>query len=62
MLLYTVLSTFLYFQQAEIVDRTFADRAARTAFFARIDLLVNALTLTGQFFVTGRLMKVAGVR
>ena len=61
MLLYTVLSTFLYFQQAEIVDRSFADRAARTAFFARVDLLVNALTLVGQFFVTGRLMKSAGV-
>jgi len=62
MLLYTVLSTFLYFQQAEIVDRTFADRAARTAFFARIDLLVNVLTLGGQLFLTGRVMKAAGVR
>jgi ATP:ADP antiporter, AAA family len=61
MLLYTVLSTFLYFQQAEIVDRTFADRAARTAFFAQIDLLVNVLTLGGQFFLTGRLMKSAGI-
>lgn len=61
MLLYTVLSTFLYFQQAEIVDRTFADRAARTAFFAQIDLLVNVLTLGGQFFLTGRVMKSAGI-
>ncbi|MCC7124797.1 MAG: MFS transporter [Acidobacteria bacterium] len=61
MLLYTVLSTFLYFQQAEIVDRTFADRGARTAFFARIDLLVNALTLGGQLFLTGRIMKSAGI-
>jgi AAA family ATP:ADP antiporter len=61
MLLYTVLSTFLYFQQAAIVDRTFADRAARTVFFARVDLLVNALTLGGQLFITGRVMKLAGV-
>lgn len=61
MLLYTVLSTFLYFQQAEIVDRTFADRGARTAFFARIDLLVNALTLGGQLFVTARVLQHAGV-
>lgn len=61
MLLYSVLSTFLYFQQAEIVDRSFADRAARTAFFARVDLLVNALTLGGQIFLTGRVMKSAGV-
>jgi AAA family ATP:ADP antiporter len=61
MLLYTILSTFLYFQQAAIVDRSFADRAARTAFFARVDLLVNALTLGAQFFLTGRIMKRAGV-
>jgi AAA family ATP:ADP antiporter len=61
MLLYTILSTFLYFQQAAIVDQTFADRAARTAFFARVDLLVNALTLGSQAFLTGRVMKRAGV-
>lgn len=61
MLLYTVLSTFLYFQQADIVDRTFANRAARTAFFAQVDLLVNALTLAGQLFLTGRVMQRAGV-
>ena len=57
MLLYTVLSTFLYFQQAEIVDRTFADRGARTAFFAQVDLLVNVLTLGGQMFVTARVLQ-----
>ena len=61
MLLYTVLSTFLYFQQAEIVDRTFADRGARTAFFAQVDLLVNVLTLGGQMFVTARVLQSAGV-
>lgn len=61
MLLYTILSTFLYFQQAAIVDRSFADRAARAAFFARIDLLVNALTLGAQCFLTGRVMRLAGV-
>ena len=61
MLLYTILSTFLYFQQAAIVDRSFVDRAARTAFFARVDLLVNVLTLGGQCFLTGRVMKRAGV-
>jgi AAA family ATP:ADP antiporter len=61
MLLYTILSTFLYFQQAAIVDRSFVDRAARTVFFARVDLLVNALTLGAQCFLTGRVMKHAGV-
>ena len=62
MLLYSVLSTFLYFQQAEIVDRTFENRDARRAFFAQIDLLVNVLTIGSQLFLTGRVMKVAGVR
>jgi len=61
MLLYTILSTFLYFQQASIVDRTFADRAARTVFFARVDLLVNALTLGGQVFLTGPVIERVGV-
>lgn len=61
MLLYTILSTFLYFQQAAIVDRSFADRAARTVFFARVDLLVNVLTLGAQCFLTGRIMKRVGV-
>jgi ATP:ADP antiporter, AAA family len=61
MLLYTITSTFLYFEQASIVNRTFADRAARTAFFAQIDLLVNALTLAVQLFVTERLLRRLGV-
>lgn len=61
MLLYTILSTFLYFQQASIVDKTFADRASRTTFFAQVDLFVNVLTLFGQFFLTGRVMARLGV-
>jgi ATP:ADP antiporter, AAA family len=61
MLFYTVLSTFLYFQQAELVDRTFTDRAARTVFFARVDLLTNALTFVLQIFALGNLLKLAGI-
>ena len=61
MLLFTILSTFLYFQQATIVDQTIVDRAARTAFFSRIDLLVNVLTLGIQLFLTGRTLKALGV-
>jgi AAA family ATP:ADP antiporter len=60
-LLFTVTSTFLYFQQAEIARQAFADRAARTAFFARIDLLVNTLTLVAQLFVTARVLRAIGV-
>ena len=61
MLLFTIAATFLYFHQADIVDRSFDDRAVRTAFFARIDLLVNLLTLGTQMFFTGRLLKALGV-
>jgi AAA family ATP:ADP antiporter len=60
-LLYAMTSTFLYFQQAEIARQSFADRGARTAFFARIDLLVNALTLGAQLFLTGPVLRVLGV-
>ena len=60
-LLFTITSTFLYFQQAEIARQSFADRGARTAFFARIDLWVNILTLGAQLFLTHRLLRRAGV-
>ena len=61
MFLFTIAATFLYFHQADIVDRSFEDRGVRTAFFARIDLLVNLLTLGTQVFLTGRILKVLGV-
>jgi ATP:ADP antiporter, AAA family len=61
LLLYTIGSTFLYFLQARIVEEAFADRAARTAFFAQIDVVVNAVTLLLQTGVTGRLLKRLGV-
>ncbi len=61
MLLYAITSTFLYFEQASIVNRSFADRAARTAFFAQVDLVVNVLTLGAQLFLTERLLRGLGV-
>jgi ATP:ADP antiporter, AAA family len=61
MLIYAVTSTLLYFQQAGIVAGAFTDRAARTAFLAQIDLLVNVLTILVQLFLTGRLLKRLGV-
>jgi AAA family ATP:ADP antiporter len=60
-LLYAITSTFLYFQQATIVKASFADRAARTAFFAQIDLWVNVLTLGAQLFATERLLRALGM-
>lgn len=61
MLLYSISSTLVYFQQADITARQFLDRAARTAFFAQIDLSVNVLTIIVQIFLTGRLLKWVGV-
>ena len=60
-LLYAITSTFLYFQQADIAKHAFAERGARTAFFAQIDLWVNTLTLAAQIFVTSRVIRVLGV-
>ncbi|MGE5218032.1 MAG: NTP/NDP exchange transporter [Chloroflexota bacterium] len=60
-LLFAITSTFLYFQQAEIVKQSFAVRGARTAFFARVDLWVNTLTLGAQLFLTGRVLRWFGV-
>ena len=60
-LLYTLTSTWAYFQQSELTKAGFFDKAARTAFFAKLDLSVNTLTLLLQIFVTGRLMKFLGV-
>lgn len=61
MLLYSITSTFLYFQQVGIAAGAFSDRAARTAFFANIELVVNILTLFIQIFLTGKLLKWLGV-
>ncbi len=61
MLLYTVTSTFLYFQQAELVAVHLADRATRTTYFASVDLAVNLITAVVQIFATGRILRVLGV-
>jgi AAA family ATP:ADP antiporter len=56
MLLYTTLSTFLYFEQARIVQEAITVSADRTRLFASMDLAVNSLTLLGQVLFTGRLV------
>ncbi|HEX3536260.1 MAG TPA: MFS transporter [Stellaceae bacterium] len=60
-LLFAITATFLYFEQAGIVAKSFTDRGAQTAFFATIDLLVNVLTLAVQLFFTGRIVLWLGV-
>lgn len=61
MLLFTTLSTFLYFEQAHIVAKSFANAAERTRFFALLDLGVNTLTVLTQVLITARLLTRLGV-
>ena len=53
--------TLLYNQQASIVRAAFTDPAASTAFFSRIDLAVNALTLLLQLSLTRWLLSRHGI-
>lgn len=61
LLLFTISSTFLYFEQARIVKGAFATSAERAAFFARIDLAVNLLTVVIQTLLTARILRGLGV-
>lgn len=61
LLLFSITSTFLYFEQAGIAKRSFPDRQSQTAFFASVDLAVNVLTLGVQLFLTGRIVGRLGV-
>jgi AAA family ATP:ADP antiporter len=48
-------STFLYFEQLRLVALTFPDEEARTRVFARMDWIVQSLTIVSQIFLTGRI-------
>jgi AAA family ATP:ADP antiporter len=61
LLLFSITSTFLYFEQAGIAKHSFPDRQSQTAFFAGVDLAVNVLTLGVQLFLTGRIVGRIGV-
>lgn len=54
--------TLLYNEQAAIVRRLFADPAMSTAYYARIDLAVNGLTLLIQLLFTRWLLSRHGIR
>lgn len=61
MVLYTVSSTFVYFEQAKIVNAAFETREQRTEAFARIDLYTQSLTVLMQMFVSGWALRRLGV-
>lgn len=54
-------NTFLYFEQLRLVELTFPDAETRTRVFARIDWIVQGLTILSQIFITGRLAAAFGV-
>ena len=55
------LATFVYLRQAGIVKLELPDRAARTRFFADVDLWTGIATLAIQMLLTARLMRWIGV-
>ena len=60
--LMTFASTILYFAQSDLVYGAMTDRGERTAFLARIDLVVNSLTILFEVWLTARIIKWFGVR
>lgn len=61
MLAYTICSTFLYLKVGDVVDASITDRAQRVAFYARIALVTNILTLATQLFLTAHLIRLVGI-
>jgi len=57
----TFASTILYFAQSDLVYEAMTDRGERRAFLARIDLVVNTLTILLEVYLTARIIKWFGV-
>ncbi len=60
-IMYATLSTFLYFEQAEIIRDSFSNSDQRTAVFAVMDFATNGLTILIQVFFTARIVKRLGM-
>jgi ATP:ADP antiporter, AAA family len=54
-------STFLYFEQLRLVRESFPDVEDRTRVFARLDWVVQSLTIVSQIFITGRIASRLGL-
>jgi AAA family ATP:ADP antiporter len=54
-------STFLYFEQARLVELHFPDRTDQTRVFGTLDFVVQVLTLLTQLFLTGRIVGRFGI-
>jgi AAA family ATP:ADP antiporter len=60
LVLYTVGSTFLYFEQADIIGRYYQP-AQRTEILAKIEFSVQVVTVITQVFLTGRVIRWLGL-
>jgi ATP:ADP antiporter, AAA family len=60
-LIANLISTYFYFEQARIVGEAYSNAADRVQLFARMDLIVNTLTVVGQLLVTGPLLGRLGI-
>ena len=59
--LMAAVNTFLYLQQAQLLEIHYPDEDERTGFLGGIELAMSVITLALQFFAVGRLTKRAGV-
>lgn len=59
--LFTILSTFLYFEKARIIEVLTTETESRAQVYAGIELGGQVLTILLQLFITGRLMRLLGV-
>jgi AAA family ATP:ADP antiporter len=55
------INTFLYFEQMRLVEAAFENTADRTRIFARLDWIVQSLTVVCQVFLTGRIASKLGL-
>jgi len=60
-ILLTSVTTFLYFEQARVVQAAFPDPIRQTQVFSAIDTVVQSLTIFIQIFLTGQIAKRLGV-
>ncbi len=58
----STVNTLLYFEQLRLVEIAFPEVSDRTRIFARLDWIVQALTVLSQVFLTGRIAKKFGVK
>lgn len=59
--LLATINTFLYFEQMRLVEEAFENTADRTRVFARLDWVVQSLTVICQVFLTGRIASKLGL-